>query len=85
MPYLFAAFKIAATASIVGAIVGEISAGVTGGLGRRILLEANRYTTGPERLYVAVIGSAILGILVYLVIAAAERIVLRRHGQEAVL
>ena len=61
LPYLFAAFKIAATASVVGAIVGEISAGVKGGLGRRVLLEAQRYTTGPERLYVAVLGAAVLG------------------------
>lgn len=84
IPYLFAALKIAATASIVGAIVGEISAGVSGGLGRRILLEAQRYTTGPERLYAAVIGSAVLGIFVFLFITAAERIMLGRQGREAV-
>ena len=84
VPYLFAAFKIAATASIVGAIVGEISAGVGGGLGRRILLEAQRYTTGPERLYVSVIGSALLGIFVFLVISGVEWAVLRRQGREAV-
>lgn len=84
LPYLFAAFKIAATASIVGAIVGEISSGVGGGLGRRILLEAQRYTTGPERLYVAVIGSAILGIFVFLVITSVERLVLRQQGREAI-
>ena len=36
-PYLFPAFKLAATLSVVGAIVGEISAGVRGGLGRAIL------------------------------------------------
>lgn len=84
VPYLFAAFKIAATASIVGAIVGEISAGVGGGLGRRIFLEAQRYTTGPERLYAAVIGSAILGIFVFLVIAGAERAILGRQGREAI-
>ena len=84
LPYLFAALKIAATASIVGAIVGEISAGVGGGLGRRIFLEAQRYTTGPERLYAAVIGSAVLGIFVFLVIAFAERAALGRQGREAV-
>lgn len=84
LPYLFAAFKIAATASIVGAIVGEISAGVGGGLGRRILLEAQRYTTGPERLYASVIGAALLGIFVFLVITAAERYVLGHQGREAV-
>ncbi len=84
VPYLFAALKIAATASIVGAIVGEISAGVGGGLGRRIFLEAQRYTTGPERLYASVIGSAILGIFVFLVITGVERLVLGHQGREAV-
>jgi len=84
VPYLFAAFKIAATASIVGAIVGEISAGVGGGLGRRIFLEAQRYTTGPERLYAAVIASAVLGIFVFLAITAAERMILGRQGREAI-
>ena len=76
--------RTAATASVVGAIVGEISAGVGGGLGRRILLEAQRYTTGPERLYVAVIGAAMLGIFVFLVIMSLEWSVLRRQGREAV-
>ena len=84
VPYLFASFKIAATASVVGAIVGEISAGVQGGLGRRILLELQRYTTGPERLYAAVIASAILGIFVYLIVIAFERVVLSQQGREAV-
>lgn len=85
LPYLFSAFKIAATASVVGAIVGEISAGVTGGLGRRILLEAQRYTTGPERLYVAVLCAAALGIFVFLTISLVEHSVLRRKGAEATL
>jgi NitT/TauT family transport system permease protein len=76
LPYLFSAFRIAATASVVGAIVGEISAGVEGGLGRRILLEAQRYTTGPERLYGAVVGAAGLGIFVFLLVGLAERLVL---------
>lgn len=84
LPYLFSSFKIAATASVVGAIVGEISAGVRGGLGRRILLEAQRYTTGPERLYSAVLSAAALGICVYLLVAALERVVLTRQGRKAV-
>jgi NitT/TauT family transport system permease protein len=78
LPFLFSAFRIAATASVVGAIVGEISAGVDGGLGRRILLEAQRYTTGPERLYGAVIGAAALGVFVFILVVAAERLVLGR-------
>ncbi|NNE74408.1 MAG: ABC transporter permease subunit, partial [Acidimicrobiales bacterium] len=84
VPYLFAAFKIAATASIVGAIVGEISAGVSGGLGRRLLNEAFNYTTGPDRLYASVIGAAVLGIAVFLFVVAAERMVLGQQHREAI-
>lgn len=84
VPYLFAAFKIAATASVVGAIVGEISAGVSGGIGRRLLNEAFNYTTGPDRLYASVIGASVLGIVVYLAVAGSERVVLRHQNREAI-
>ncbi len=83
LPYLFPAFRLAATASVVGAIVGEISAGVRGGLGRLILDFAGKYTTGPERLYASIIGAAILGLFVVGVIGQTERLVLSRRGQEA--
>lgn len=75
MPYLFSAFKLAATAAVVGAIVGEISAGVPGGIGRLILDFASRYTTGPERLYVSVMGAALLGILVFGLVVLVQRFV----------
>lgn len=80
-PYLFPAFKLAATLSIVGAIVGEISAGVRGGLGRVILDFASRYSTGPERLYAAVLGAALLGLTVFALVTLAERFALR--GEQA--
>jgi NitT/TauT family transport system permease protein len=83
VPFLFAAFKIAATAAIVGAIVGEISGGVKGGLGRLILDFASRYTTGPERLYATVIGSAVLGIIAVGLVLLAEYIVLSKRRAEA--
>lgn len=82
LPYLFPALRIAATASVVGAIVGEISAGVRGGLGRLILDFAGRYTTGPERLYASVLGAALLGLLAVGVIAIVERVVLSARGTE---
>jgi NitT/TauT family transport system permease protein len=84
LPYLFAAFKLAATASVIGAIVGEISAGVGGGLGRRILSEALRYSTGPGRLYASVAFAALLGIAVFLVITAVEQVVLRSQGRKGI-
>lgn len=82
-PYLFPAFKLAATLSVVGAIVGEISAGIRGGLGRVILDYAGRYTTGPEKLYAAVIAAALLGLFVFGVANLAEARVLRGETQES--
>lgn len=80
-PYLFPAFKLAATLSVVGAIVGEISSGVRGGLGRVVLDFASRYSTGPEKLYAAVIATAGLGLVVFGLVNAAEKAFTR--GQEA--
>ena len=37
LPYLFAAFKVAATASVVGAIIGELPSSIQDGLGGAIL------------------------------------------------
>lgn len=83
LPYLFPALRIAATASVVGAIVGEISAGVRGGLGRLILDFASRYTTGPERLYASIAGAALLGLVAVGAVAAVERGVLGPRAGEA--
>jgi|TARA_B100001971_G_scaffold138949_1_gene128397 NitT/TauT family transport system permease protein len=80
-PYLFPAFKIAATLSVVGAIVGEISIGTKTGLGRAILEFALRYAVWPERLYASVIGAAALGLFVFGMISMAERLVLRRTDE----
>ena len=43
LPYLFTALKITATASIVGAIVGEGPGGIRYGLGRAILFFSQQY------------------------------------------
>ncbi len=80
-PYLFPAFKLAATLSVVGAIVGEISAGVRGGLGRAVLNFATIYSTGPEKLYAAVLASAMLGLFVFVLVTGVERIVDRNQNR----
>ena len=72
-PYLFSASKLAATLSVVGAIVGEISAGLKGGLGRVIFDFAIRYTTGPERVYASVIAAGLLGLFVFALTNTVER------------
>jgi NitT/TauT family transport system permease protein len=77
LPYLFTALKIAATASIVGAIIGEGPGGVPDGLGRAIINFNQQYITGPEKLWATVFVSALLGIAFYLLVRLAEVLVLR--------
>jgi NitT/TauT family transport system permease protein len=76
-PYLFTAFKISATASIVGAIVGELPSGFREGLGGRILTAMQYYTLSPADLWAAAIVAAGLGVLAFLAVLAVERYALR--------
>jgi NitT/TauT family transport system permease protein len=78
LPYLFAAFKISATASVVGAIIGELPASIQAGLGGAILNFNQYYSTTPENLWATNLVAAALGITFFLVVLAAERIVVRR-------
>jgi NitT/TauT family transport system permease protein len=77
LPYLFTALKIAATASIVGAIIGEGPGGIPDGLGRAILNFNQAYITGPEKLWAAIFVSAVVGVMFFAVIRLLEVIVLR--------
>ena len=84
LPYLFTALKIAATASIVGAIIGEGPGGIPDGLGRAIINFNQQYISGPEKLWAAILVSSVLGISFFAVIRAAELVVLRgRPGAAA--
>src|SRR5215207_1422271 len=79
MPYLFTGLKIAATASIVGAIIGEGPGGIPDGLGRAIINFNTQYISGPEKLWAAIIVSSLLGVAFFLLIRGAERFVLRNR------
>ena len=79
MPYLFTGLKIAATASIVGAIIGEGPGGIPNGLGRAIINFNQQYITGPEKLWAAILVSSLLGVTFFLIIRAAERFALRNR------
>ena len=80
LPYLFTALKISATASIVGAIVGEGPGGIPDGLGRAIINFNTQYISGPEKLWAAIAACAILGIVFFGIIRAAELLALRGRG-----
>ena len=85
LPYLFAALKIAATASIVGAIVGEGNPGGSQfGLGRAILNFNEQYGSAPEKLWAAIFAASLLGMTFFLAIRIAELFALRgRPGASA--
>jgi NitT/TauT family transport system permease protein len=62
LPFIVPALRLAAAASVVGAIVAEISTGLDGGIGRLIITYAQQATGDPSRMYAAVIGAAVLGL-----------------------
>jgi NitT/TauT family transport system permease protein len=78
LPYIFAALRIAAPASVVGAIIGELPASVQDGLGGAILNFNQYYVTSPTSLWATNLIAALLGIAFFLVVVLAERVVVRR-------
>jgi len=78
-PYLFTAFRIAATASVVGAIVGELPSGIREGLAGSLLQSMQYYSIQPGRLWAAILVSAGLGIGCFLLVVVAERRALRNY------
>lgn len=78
-PYLFTAFKIAATASVVGAIVGELPSGTRDGLGGAILNSMQYYSIQPGRLWATIVVASLLGIGCFALVVLAERRALRNY------
>lgn len=79
LPYLFTALKIAATAAIVGAIIGEDTGAIQAGLGRVITTFNQYYATGPEKLWAAILVAALLGVAFFLAVRAVEMVALRHR------
>ena len=77
LPYLFTALRISATASVVGAIVGELPVGSRFGMGVVIINAAQYYNWRPANLWAAIGVSAFIGIAFYHAVAFVERRVVR--------
>jgi NitT/TauT family transport system permease protein len=78
LPYVFSALKISATASVIGAIIGETPASLQGGLGYAIVNFNQYYSTQPANLWATIVACALLGITFYLAVVLLERLVLKR-------
>ncbi len=78
LPYIFTALKVSATASVVGAIIGELPSGIRSGLGRAILDFSSDYSLiSTPKLWSAIVIAALIGIASFVIVAAIEHTVLR--------
>ncbi|WP_250002713.1 ABC transporter permease subunit [Actinoplanes sp. M2I2] len=78
LPYLFPALRLAGAAAVVGAVVGEISTGTRGGVGRLIIEYSREATSDPAKVYTAMLGAALLGLVVAGLVSLLE-VPLMRH------
>ena len=81
MPYLFASLKIGISASLVGAIVGELPTGARAGFGARMLV-GDQYGQ-PILTWAALFGAAITAALLVGFLSVLERRTLTRMGMGA--
>jgi NitT/TauT family transport system permease protein len=78
LPYVFSALKVSATASVVGAIIGELASSIQGGLGGAIINFNQYYSIQPQNLWATNLIAACLGIAFFLLVVAAEKLTVRR-------
>ena len=69
---------MAATASVVGAIIGELPSSIQDGLGGAILNFNQYYSLDPSALWATNIVAAGLGISFFLGVVGLEKLVVRR-------
>jgi NitT/TauT family transport system permease protein len=82
MPFIVPSLKLAATASVVGVVVAEISTGLAGGIGRLIIEYAREATSDPAKVFTAVFGAAALGLLMAGLVALIDLVGMRNRPRE---
>jgi NitT/TauT family transport system permease protein len=82
LPYIFAALKVSATASVVGAIIGELPSSIQDGLGGAILNFNQYYSLDPAALWATNIVTAALGVGFFLLVVLAEKLVVRAAPEQ---
>jgi NitT/TauT family transport system permease protein len=81
VPFLFASAKVALTASLVGAIVGELPTGAQAGLGARLL--SGSYFGQTIQIWSALLMASLLGVLLVAAVSLLQRLVGRAMGTRA--
>lgn len=81
-PFMIPALKLAATASVIGVIVAELSTGLAGGVGRLIIEYARQATGDPSKVFTAVIVTAVLGLVMVGLVSLADVTLMRNRPRE---
>jgi NitT/TauT family transport system permease protein len=85
VPFMIPALKLAATASVIGVVVAEISTGLAGGVGRLIIEYAREATSDPAKVFTAVFAAAALGLVMAGIVAVIDLAAMRtRPPKESV-
>lgn len=79
VPYLFSSLRVAAAASVIGALIGELPSGIPDGLGASLLNYNQYYSQGPERLWATLIACSILGLAFVGLVRLAETLLTRNR------
>ncbi|MGZ8636909.1 MAG: ABC transporter permease [Actinomycetota bacterium] len=82
VPFIIPALKLAATASVIGVVVAEISTGLAGGVGRLIIEYAREATADPAKVYTAVFGAAALGLVMAGIVSVFDVALMRNRPRE---
>jgi NitT/TauT family transport system permease protein len=77
LPHFFAGLRIAASLSVISAVVTEYFGGLQDGLGSRITSAVS--ATDYPSAWASVVGSMVLGLLFYVVALLIERVVMHSH------
>jgi NitT/TauT family transport system permease protein len=84
LPFIFTALRISATASVIGAIIGETPASIQGGLGGAIVNFNQYYSLQPTFLWATNVVCAALGLLFFGLVVVVELLVVRRAPEHVV-
>ena len=82
VPYLAPAMRLAGSAAVFGVVVSELSVGLTNGVGYLILAYLSEGTSRPAKVFTAVAGTIVLGLLMAILITAADRYFTRNRPPE---
>ncbi|TSA87521.1 ABC transporter permease [Deinococcus detaillensis] len=74
LPFVFTALRVSSTLALINAIVAEFFGTEGHGLGFRIQIEVGRF--GLDIVWAAIVVASVIGVSFYLLISAAERLML---------